>query len=44
VKRICPRLKQEPHTSLANTPCLNTILIEKQPPHPGDRAIEHRVR
>jgi pyruvate dehydrogenase E1 component len=28
----------------ANTPYLNTIPVEKQPPHPGDRAIEHRIR
>jgi pyruvate dehydrogenase E1 component len=28
----------------ANTPYLNTIPVEKQPAHPGDRAIEHRIR
>jgi pyruvate dehydrogenase E1 component len=28
----------------ANTPYLNTIRPEKEPPHPGDRAIEHRIR
>ena len=28
----------------ANTPYLNTIPVEKQTPHPGDRAIEHRIR
>ena len=28
----------------ANTPYLNTIAVEKQPPHPGDRAIEHSIR
>ena len=28
----------------ANTPYLNSIAVEKQPPHPGDRAIEHRIR
>ena len=26
----------------ANTPYLNTIPVDKQPPHPGDREIEHR--
>jgi pyruvate dehydrogenase E1 component len=26
------------------TPYLNTIPLEKQEPHPGDRAIEHRIR
>jgi pyruvate dehydrogenase E1 component len=28
----------------ANTPYLNTIGVERQAPHPGDRAIEHRIR
>ena len=28
----------------ANTPYLNTIPVEKEPPHPGDRAIEHKIR
>jgi pyruvate dehydrogenase E1 component len=28
----------------ANTPYLNTIPVERQAPHPGDRAIEHRIR
>ena len=28
----------------ANTPYLNTIPPHAQPPHPGDRAIEHRIR
>ena len=28
----------------ANTPYLNTIPVDKQPPHPGDREIEHRIR
>ena len=28
----------------ANTPYLNTIPVDKQPPHPGDLAIEHRIR
>jgi pyruvate dehydrogenase E1 component len=28
----------------ANTPYLNTIPRGQEPPHPGDRAIEHRIR
>src|SRR6476660_6012537 len=28
----------------ATTPYLNTIPVEKQPHHPGDRTIEHRLR
>jgi pyruvate dehydrogenase E1 component len=28
----------------ATTPYLNTIPPEDEPPHPGDRAIEHRIR
>jgi pyruvate dehydrogenase E1 component len=28
----------------ANTPYLNTIPVEKQATHPGNRAIEHRIR
>ncbi len=28
----------------ANTPYLNTIAPEQQPAHPGDRAIEHKIR
>ena len=28
----------------ANTPYLNTIQPDRQAPHPGDRAIEHRIR
>src|ERR1700694_4109806 len=28
----------------ANTPYINTIPVERQIPHPGDRAIEHRIR
>ena len=28
----------------ATTPYLNTIPVEKQPHHPGDRTIEHRIR
>ena len=28
----------------ANTPYLNTIPVDQQPPYPGDHAIEHRIR
>ena len=28
----------------ANTPYVNTIPVDKQPPHPGDLAVEHRIR
>ncbi len=28
----------------ANTAYLNTIPVERQPAHPGDRAVEHRIR
>ncbi|MDL5158751.1 pyruvate dehydrogenase (acetyl-transferring), homodimeric type [Actinomycetospora termitidis] len=28
----------------ATTPYVNTIPVEQEPPHPGDRAIEHRIR
>ncbi|MET1110005.1 MAG: pyruvate dehydrogenase (acetyl-transferring), homodimeric type, partial [Allosphingosinicella sp.] len=28
----------------ANTPYLNTIPVERQPAHPGNRAVEHRIR
>jgi pyruvate dehydrogenase E1 component len=28
----------------ANTPYLNTIPTDQEPPHPGDREIEHRIR
>ncbi|MCH7702613.1 MAG: pyruvate dehydrogenase (acetyl-transferring), homodimeric type, partial [Planctomycetes bacterium] len=28
----------------ANTPYLNTIPLERQPPYPGDRAIERRIK
>src|SRR5215213_7607065 len=38
------RQKGAPVPYSANTPYLNTIPVEKQPPHPGDRAIEHRIR
>ena len=38
------RQKGTPVPYSANTPYLNTIPVEKQPPHPGDRAIEHRIR
>ena len=28
----------------ANTPYVNTIPVDKQPPHPGDLEVEHRIR
>ncbi|GAA4821825.1 pyruvate dehydrogenase (acetyl-transferring), homodimeric type [Actinomycetospora corticicola] len=28
----------------ATTPYVNTIAVEDEPPHPGDRAVEHRIR
>src|ERR671935_1794458 len=28
----------------ANTPYLNTIPPERQPPYPGDHELEHRIR
>ncbi len=28
----------------ATTPYVNTIPVDAEPPHPGDRAIEHRIR
>ncbi len=28
----------------ATTPYLNTIAVDKEDPHPGDRALEHRIR
>src|SRR3954467_8656894 len=28
----------------ATTPYVNTIPVEDEPPHPGDRAVEHRIR
>jgi pyruvate dehydrogenase E1 component len=37
-------VKGAPVPYSANTPYFNTIPVEKQPPHPGDRAIEHRIR
>ncbi|KMO38382.1 pyruvate dehydrogenase (acetyl-transferring), homodimeric type [Methylobacterium aquaticum] len=38
------RKKGAPVPYSANTAYLNTIPVDKQPPHPGDRAIEHRIR
>src|SRR3990170_1124613 len=29
---------------IANTPYINTIPVERQPPYPGDRAIERRIK
>src|SRR5918997_5404531 len=28
----------------ATTPYVNTIRVDQEPPHPGDRAVEHRIR
>ena len=28
----------------ATTPYVNTIPVSQEPPHPGDRAVEHRIR
>jgi pyruvate dehydrogenase E1 component len=28
----------------ATTPYVNTIRVDDEPPHPGDRAVEHRIR
>jgi pyruvate dehydrogenase E1 component len=38
------RRKGTPVPHSANTPYLNTIPPEKEERHPGDRAIEHRIR
>src|SRR4051794_32066970 len=38
------RKKGTPVPFSANTAYLNTIPVEKQDPHPGDRALEHRIR
>ncbi|KTS37376.1 pyruvate dehydrogenase [Methylobacterium indicum] len=38
------RKKGAPVPYSANTAYVNTIPADKQPPHPGDRAIEHRIR
>jgi pyruvate dehydrogenase E1 component len=38
------RRKGSPVPYSANTPYLNTIPPEKEERHPGDRAIEHRIR
>ncbi|GJD62426.1 pyruvate dehydrogenase (acetyl-transferring), homodimeric type [Methylobacterium frigidaeris] len=38
------RKKGAPVPYSANTAYLNTIPVDKQDPHPGDRAIEHRIR
>src|SRR5262245_55809941 len=47
---IISRLKAHAHLTgidlpfTANTPYVNTIPVDKQPPYPGDLAIERRVR
>src|ERR671933_467347 len=38
------RRKGAPVPYSANTPYLNTIAPERQARHPGDRAVEHRIR
>jgi pyruvate dehydrogenase E1 component len=38
------RHKGAPVPYSATTPYVNTILVERQTPHPGDRVIEHRIR
>jgi pyruvate dehydrogenase E1 component len=38
------RKKGAPVPFSANTAYLNTIPVEKQDPHPGDRVLEHRIR
>ena len=38
------RRKGAPVPYSANTPYLNTIPPDREAPHPGDRAIEHRIR
>src|SRR2546426_344156 len=38
------RRKGAPVPYSANTPYLNTIPPDRQAPHPGDQAIEHRLR
>ena len=38
------RRRAVPVPYTANTPYLNTIPVDKEPPHPGDLAIEHRIR
>jgi pyruvate dehydrogenase E1 component len=38
------RRRGAPAPYSSTTPYLNTIPAEKQPHHPGDRAIEHRIR
>jgi pyruvate dehydrogenase E1 component len=38
------RRKGAPVPYSATTPYINTIPLERQEPHPGDRTIEHRIR
>ncbi|MCX7887972.1 MAG: pyruvate dehydrogenase (acetyl-transferring), homodimeric type, partial [Verrucomicrobiae bacterium] len=35
---------QEQQTMALNTPYVNTIPVERQPPYPGDRATERRIK
>ncbi len=38
------RRKGAPVPYNATTPYLNTVPVDKEDRHPGDRAVEHRVR
>src|SRR5690349_16213300 len=38
------RKRAVPVPFTANTPYINTIPVDKEPQHPGDLAIEHRIR
>ena len=44
LSRRGPPQRGAPVPYSANTPYLNTIPPDAQPPHPGDREIEHRIR
>ncbi len=50
VKKIMRELQQQVYTSgiklpfTANTPYINTIPVEEQPPYPGSREIERRIK
>jgi pyruvate dehydrogenase E1 component len=45
LKQLASQLRAAPRPSAgATTPYLNTISVEQQPPYPGDRAIERRIK
>ncbi|MFH0980905.1 MAG: pyruvate dehydrogenase (acetyl-transferring), homodimeric type, partial [Planctomycetota bacterium] len=46
ISRLTDRSRQAGATlpQAANTPYINTIPLERQPPYPGDRAIERRIK